>query len=107
IAEAFTTINLYELQNDSRHPLIVLNEMGQRILSANLTMIFSISGIALIAGTGALVAGSGVVAAANIITSFLALPIAGLWTIGIIASYVIPFIPAFIWIGSIIGFFLL
>ena len=107
IAQAFTTINLYELKDDSRHPIITINEMGQRIITANTTIIASLSLLAGIAGGAALIAGSGVSAAVNIFTSFFALPIGALWTIGIISSYVIPFIPAFIWIGSIIGFVLL
>lgn len=107
IAEAFTKINLLELQNDTRHPLIIINEMGQRIIAINATVIGTMTGLAVVSGTAAAVFGSGISAGATIFSSFFALPMAGMWTIAIFASYIIPMIPAFIWVGSIIGFFLL
>ncbi|HHU94366.1 MAG TPA: DotA/TraY family protein [Alcaligenaceae bacterium] len=107
IAEAFTKINLLELQNDTRHPLIIVNEMGQRIIAINTIAISSITAVAVTAGTIAAVFAGGIGAGASIFSSFFALPMAGMWTVAIFASYIIPMIPSFIWIGSIIGFFLL
>lgn len=107
IAEAYTGINILELQDDTRHPIMIVNEMGHRIIKANSYLISGITISSIILGAIALIAGSGIAAGANVfIVSILPLT-AGLWTVAIFSAYVIPLIPTLIWLGGIIGFFFL
>lgn len=107
IGEAFTTVNLYALKNDSRHPLIIINDVGDRLITANTIIATSTMIIGFVAGAVSLIAGNGVTSAMSAFNTFFVLPFNALWAVGFGASYVVPNIGFFIWIGCITGWTLL
>lgn len=106
IASVATGIDLYALKDDPRHINIVSNQMGQSLLAFNTAVASVLAIVGFTAGTAANVFGSGVVSAISVFTSFLQIPFAGLWVVGFFCSYVIPLLPAIIFIGVLIGWIL-
>ncbi|KAB0640713.1 DotA/TraY family protein [Burkholderia stagnalis] len=108
ITSVLTGVNLYDLKNDTRHPLIVINELGNRLLTLAELVVGSIALVAV--GTGALTgfitggAQNGVIA---IIGWFLDVPIKVLTGAGAGAAFFLPNMPFIIWIGCIVGWVLL
>lgn len=107
IAQSFTGINLLEIESDNRHPLIMMSEIGHSLNTAMTNMMLILATVAGVAGSGALIAGSGVVAATNIFGNFFGWAVNGMWGIAWIASWLIPNLPAILWTGAILGFVLL
>ncbi|MBB2928524.1 DotA/TraY family protein [Paraburkholderia silvatlantica] len=107
IGEAFTSVNLYKLKDDSRHPIIIVQDMGNRLITANSIVMATGAGIGLVAGAASLIAGNGVVASMNWISAFMLLPFNFVWVLGFVALFVIPFRPIMTWLGVLIGWTLL
>lgn len=108
ITESFTGVNLYDLKNDTRHPLVVINELGNRLL----TLAGLIVGSVAIAAFGLVkfadaIGGGGMASAISVIGWFLDVPIKVLTGAGAAAAYFLPNMPFIIWIGCIVGWVLL
>lgn len=99
VLSAATTIDMTEIHNDNRHPVLMLSEMGYRIIHAIAIMTVVVAGIGAIPflGIGVLTA----------IQTFLGLPLTGIVIIAITAEFVIPNLPYLIWLGALVGWLLL
>lgn len=122
LASLVSGINLFDLKNDTRHPVIIVNEMGNRVLSVWTGAMVATTAISVAASaakeasqgeiatlvtlgmskaTGA--ASAGTLGALSIIMQFLMIPISALMVVGFTCSYLIPMIPFIIWLGCIGG----
>ncbi|WP_080484664.1 DotA/TraY family protein [Burkholderia cenocepacia] len=108
ITEVFTGVNLYSLKNDTRHPLVVINELGNRLLTLVELVVgaIAIAALALVKFADS-IGGGGMASAINVIGWLLDLPIKVLTGAGAAAAYFIPNMPFIIWIGCIVGWVLL
>lgn len=113
VIKFFTKIDFSNLKNDTRHPIIVLAEMGDRLLDAYTHLIVAVLAIAVGTGAvGAIVsvfsgAGQAIIATTgNVLTAFLkliAIPLALCVGTAITAGYIIPNLPFLMWLGVLIG----
>lgn len=106
VTSALTGVNLYELKNDARHPIIIANALGERLTAICLTIMI------LLAGLGALVAalpgaGDSVKVVLDILGWFIDVPVKILMGTAMGTQYILPNMPFIIWIGCIIGWVLL
>ncbi len=90
-------IDMTEIQNDHRHPIILLSEMGNSIITALAGLTAGVMIIGAITGGGAIAA----------VQMFMGLPLNGIVIIAITAQFVIPTLPYIIWIGALVGWLLL
>ena len=108
ITHVFTGVNLYDLKNDTRHPLIVINELGNRLLTLAELVVGTVALAALVLVKFAdSFGGGGMASAISFIGWFLDFPIKLLATAGSGAAYFLPNMPFIIWIGCIAGWVLL
>lgn len=101
ITEAFTGLNIYELQNENRGIEITLEAMGTKLLVAygTLTILMTaFSALALVPGTAGAVG-----AALQVTTSMLDLPIKALAATGFACAYMLPNLAFIVWLGCIGG----
>lgn len=105
LTEIITTVNLYELKNDMRHPVIILNDMGNRFLSAFAVMAIAVPTLAITTGWIPLV-GTAITSFISIAMTFLFLPLTTLVAVGFMLAWVLPFIPFMIWLGCVFGYFI-
>ena len=122
LASMVSGINLLELKNDTRHPVIIINEMGNRILEVwtgffALTVATEVTATAIKDEAGTVVgqalslggvipvsAGAGAtIAAINTTLKFVMAPITALLIVGFTCAYLIPMIPFIMWLGCIGG----
>lgn len=122
MARLVSGVNLIDLKNDDRHPVIIVNEMGNRILGVwtafyALTVATEVTATAVKdeAGTvvgqvltvGGLVPASavagGVIAGINTSLKFIMAPITALLIVGFTCAYLIPMVPFIMWLGCIGG----
>ena len=122
LARLVSGINLVELKNDSRHPVIIVNEMGTRILGVwtgfmILTTATDVAAqmaekesgtvvgqLVTVGGLVPLEAGAaGVTATINNILKFIMAPITALLVVGFVCAYLIPMIPFIMWLGAVGG----
>lgn len=122
LASMVSGVDLYNLKNDSRHPVIIVNEMGNRILGVwttffALTVATDVTATAVrdasgtVVGQVATVGGlipvgtgaAGVVAALNTTLKFVMAPITALLIVGFTCAYLIPMIPFIMWLGCVGG----
>ncbi|WP_047534530.1 DotA/TraY family protein [Methylotenera sp. N17] len=122
LADIVSGVSLFDLKNDSRHPVIIVNEMGNRILGvwtsamvattaisvaasaakeASQGEIATIATLGMSKATGA--ASAGTLGALSVIMQFLMIPISALMVVGFTCAYLIPMIPFIIWLGCIGG----
>lgn len=94
---ALTTIEMTEIQNDNRHPILLLSEMGHRVIQALAVLTGLVMFIGALTGGGAIAA----------VQMFMGLPLNGIVIIAITAEFVIPTLPYIIWIGALVGWLLL
>jgi len=97
IKKAFTSSMNYTIQ-DGEHPLMALKRLGNTTLG--------IASAGFIASLGALSTFGnlpGVGIAIGLVMTIVVVPLA---TVGITLSYIIPFMPALIWISILIGWFI-
>jgi hypothetical protein len=113
VIESVTTVDLYELKNDARHPVVVINEMGDRIQTIWMIII---GVLAAAAGVGALASftalgkvatlaakATGIADKVMVVLGLLALPILALAAMGFVAKYLIPMLPFMMWLGILGG----
>lgn len=107
VVEVFTGLDLENLQNSSKHPILVLQDAGNRMISAWSLAATALMGVLAI--TGIKVLGNGFDAAPLVITfvGFAFLPIAGLVTLGFTLAYLLPNLPFLMWIGIILGWLIM
>lgn len=106
ITRGLTSIDLYNLKNDARHPVIVINEMGSRLQAFWTGMIITLIGVTAAAGIAAFVKSAIATTVTNvlvIIVGFLGLPIMALGATAFTASYLIPMLPFMMWLGILGG----
>lgn len=106
ITRGLTAIDLYNLKNDARHPVIVINEMGNRLQAYWTGMIVTLIGVTAAAGVAALIKSSIATTVTNvlvIVVGFLGLPIMALAATSFTASYLIPMLPFMMWLGILGG----
>ena len=103
LAQTVTSIRLDEVRNDTRHPLILMNEIGGRMMTTFTVALVSAAGIFGLASFKVFGTGVDLTALAVILSTFLIFPLAIFFTTGATLSYVLPNLPFLIWIGIIIG----
>ena len=106
ITRGLTSIDLYGLKNDPRHPVIVINEMGSRLQAYWTGMVITLIGVTAAAGVAALFKSAIATTVTNvliIIVGFLGLPIMALAATAFTASYLIPMLPFMMWLGILGG----
>jgi len=109
MTRGLTSIDLYRLKNDTRHPVIVINEMGARLqaywtgtISLLLVLAAGSTAAGFIPGVGGAIVG-GVTNTLMVVIGFLALPIMALAATAFTASYLIPMMPFMMWLGIVGG----
>lgn len=109
MTRGLTSIDFYNLKNDSRHPVIVINEMGARLQAYWTGMVVLLLALAagstaagFIPGVGGAIVG-GVTNALLVVIGFLGLPIMALAATSFTASYLIPMMPFMMWLGILGG----
>ncbi|ONU48841.1 DotA/TraY family protein [Burkholderia cenocepacia] len=109
VTKALTTINLYELKNDSRHPLVIMNELGNRLIKVVFAAMALLTAAAGATGVvaGWFNAGGAVSAVIGIMGWFVDVPVKILMGTGMGAAYILPNMPFILWIGCIAGWVLL
>lgn len=107
-SSVLTTVDLYELKHDTRHPIIIMNEIGNRleflgglIMTAAIPVSVGIGMIPLGVGAGII---TGLL---DIIGWFVKMPLTGLVAATVALKYFLPNLPYIIWIGCIVGWVLL
>lgn len=106
ITSGLTSIDLYQLKNDPRHPVIVINEMGSRLQAYWTGMVLTLVAVTGAAGIAALLKSSIATTVTNvlvIVVGFLGLPIMALAATSFTASYLIPMLPFMMWLGILGG----
>jgi conjugal transfer/type IV secretion protein DotA/TraY len=106
ITRGLTSIDLYQLKNDTRHPVIIINEMGRRLQAYWIGMIVALFAVASAAAIASLIKASIASSVSNfllIVIGFLGVPILTLGVTSFTASYLIPMLPFMMWLGVISG----
>lgn len=103
LASIFTGIDIGQLKNDARHPIIVMSEMGSRLITSTVAAMVGIMAIAYVGGLKILGTGPDATAAMVGAAMFLMPLIATLWVIAFMTTNLLPMLPFIIWLGAIIG----
>lgn len=103
VASTMTKIDLYNLKDDTRHPIVIINDMGNRLVTACTTIMLGIMALNI----GSIFVGGALNGLIQTVVQFLQIPIGALWGVGFSASTMIPMIPFLIWLGSLIGWLIL
>lgn len=116
VVKFFTKIDFYNLKNDTRHPIIILSDMGNSLTDAYTHTLMAVLGISIAGGLVAGVLGTispiGAVITGSIgnailsLLGFLALPLMALIATAFTASYIIPMMPFLMWLGVLAGYFI-
>lgn len=109
VTKVLTNVNLYELKNDSRHPLIIIAELGNRLITVTISLMSGLIAGLLGAGVVAVITGSSGLLSAlvQLMGWFVEFPIKLLMGAAMGCAYIIPNMPYVIWIGCITGWILL
>ncbi len=123
LATVMTSIDISDIgQQTNVHPIIQMKQMGDRMVTAATTSMFALIALwsAIAAGLGAAGVGlgggltgapttiSGIVVSSAIFISPIAFTLFGsLITLGFFLAYYIPMIPFLIWLGCLIGWFIM
>ncbi|WP_417276932.1 DotA/TraY family protein [Castellaniella sp.] len=99
-----TGIDIGELKNDQRHPIVVMADMGSRLLGVTLASMVTLTGVTMGLSIWPSTAG---VALATTLQMFLMPLIATLWVVAFLTTNLIPMMPFIIWLGAIIGWTIL
>lgn len=107
VVHVFTGLDLENLQNGNKHPVLVLQDAGNRMISAWSWSATALMGVLAI--TGISVLGNHFDAGPIVITfiGFAFLPIAGLVTLGFTLAYLLPNLPFLMWIGIVLGWLIM
>lgn len=104
IADTMSSINLQNLKNDTRHPLEMVADIGQRMFTAASIISAGVLSIAALIG----LISAGTATGAIVIMFGMLSPI--LMTMGLIyvfGNIFLPMLPFIIWLGALIGYFIL
>ncbi|CAJ5179339.1 integral membrane protein [Burkholderia pseudomallei] len=104
VMKGLTTVNLYELKNDARHPLIIAQDLGQRLETVCYLIL---AAMATVIGLAAVFLPTVVSPVIELMGWFLNVPIKLLMGSAMGLEYVLPNMPFIIWIGCITGWVLL
>lgn len=107
VVQVFTGLDLENLQNTTKNPVLVLQDAGNRMITAWSTSITTL--MLVVAPLGIRVLGNGFDAAPLVFTfiGFAMLPIAGLVTLGFTLAYLLPNLPFLMWIGIVLGWLIM
>ena len=104
LAEMITSIDLEQIKTDTRHPLIIMNQIGDSLFTAIMV------GFGIIAAAGLGLGGWKILGSGPDLTPiFIAIygtfgvPLVGFMGVAGMLSYILPNTPFFIWIGIIVG----
>ncbi|WP_197327013.1 DotA/TraY family protein [Ralstonia solanacearum] len=104
-----TGVDLYELKNDARHPLIIANDLGNRLIATCKNIMLGL--VAAILGAGIIGAVTGTTGLVGAVVSmmgwFVDVPVKLLMGVAMGTEYILPNMPFIIWIGCIVGWVLL
>lgn len=120
ISKYFTGLDFGNVNNDARSPILILNDMGNQLLSGYVHLIIALLGISVLSGgVGAIlgimgplakVAGAVVSGIGNALMSAIALlfiPLSTVIVIAFMAGYAIPMMPFIYYLGVVISYILL
>lgn len=110
ITSSITSISLYELKNDSRHPIIIMGAIGNRLENIALFLMGAmVAGGVGIGAAAALWPGAATVIqiGVSILGWFITLPIQMLIGTALALKYFLPNLPFLIWVGCVVGWVLL
>lgn len=107
IAAGLTGIDMANLQNDTRPPVMILQEAGSRLI--NIWEASMGTMLAATALTGLKILGNGWDSGPMVMTiiGFLAAPIGALVGLGFTLGYMLPNLPFLMWIGVILGWLIM
>lgn len=107
VVEVFTGLDLQNLQNATKHPVLILQDAGNRMIGA--WSLAATGLMAVLALTGWKVLGNGWDGGPVVFTliGFAFLPIAGLVTLGFTLAYLLPNLPFLMWIGIVLGWLIM
>jgi hypothetical protein len=113
VIQAATTVDLYELKNDARHPVIIINEIGDRLQTIWMIVmgvLAAAAGVGMLASATALgkvatfaAKFTGTADKVLVVVALLALPILALAGMAFTAKYLIPMLPFMMWLGILGG----
>lgn len=104
ITKTFSSINLQELKNDTRHPLEMVSDIGQRMFTAMAYISGALLGIATVAG---LLSAGTATGAILLMGGYVAPLLITMGLIYVFGNIFLPMLPFIIWLGAAIGFFIL
>ncbi|MDM8356182.1 DotA/TraY family protein [Pandoraea communis] len=104
VMKGLTGVNLYQLKNDPRHPLIIIQDLGERLENATWIIMGALASAALASGLLSLGAVNGAI---SVMGWFVNVPIKLLMGSALGAQYILPNMPFIIWVGCIVGWVLL
>ncbi|MGS1026798.1 DotA/TraY family protein [Burkholderia glumae] len=107
VLEVISTVNLYDLKNDNRHPLIILQDLGNRLETICWAIMTTLIAVIGIASTVLGPFSGGITTGVEILGWFVNIPVKILMASAYGASYILPNMPFIIWIGCITGWILL
>lgn len=107
VVQVFTGLDLETLQNSTKHPMLVLQDAGNRMITA--WSVATTGLMAILTVTGISVLGNHWDGGPVVFTliGFAFLPIAGLVTLGFTLAYLLPNLPFLMWIGIILGWLIM
>lgn len=106
LSKALTGVDMRSMQNDSRHPLIIVNDLGTRLLWASTAMAAALAAVfSFIAFITFGTAISTVLFSS--LELFFGMPLKALMVLALACQYVIPALPYLMWIGCMVGWLLL
>jgi len=107
LTSAITGIDFANIKNDNRHPLVLMNQIGERIFSGILIGMGAAAAVGTVAGIKVLGTGADFTPAFIAVFGTLGLPLSGLLGIAGMLAYIIPNMPFLLWLGIIIGWTLM
>ena len=99
-------IDFQDLKSDQRHPLIIMNDMGNRILTgvtAGLVAAIAAAGVGVIAAA----VGVNIMPLVTVVFSVIGPLVTVLVGVGGLLAYILPNLPMLLWFGIIIGWTIL
>lgn len=93
VGAIITDIDLKNLVNDTRHPLVIMGDLGHRLLIAYSATFAFLGGMSLLAGA----------AATQVVLTALFVPLTMILTMAFFLEYFLPMLPYTIWLGVFFG----
>lgn len=96
-------LNVQDLQNDTRLPIIIIQDMGSSMIDI---WQYTMAGL-ILAGAASFFLGSGAQSVIQTIIGFLMIPIGALVGIGFTLAYLLPNLPMLMWTGVVLGWIIM